>query len=76
MSAFVTTTETAPAACAGTVAVIDVELFTTTPVAAVPPIDTVVPAPNPVPVMVTTVPPAIPPPFGEILVTTGAAAAE
>lgn len=53
---------------------IDVALFTTTPVAAVPPMDTVVPAPKPVPVIVTVLPPAIPPPLGEMLVTTGAAA--
>lgn len=75
-SAFITTTETAPAACAGAAAVSVVALFTTTPVAAVPPIMTVVPGPKPVPVMVNTVPPAMPPAFGIMLVITGAAAAE
>lgn len=55
---------------------IDVALLMTTPVAAVPPIVTVVPAPKPVPVIVTVLPPAMAPLFGVTLVTTGAAAAE
>ena len=44
VSVLVTTTFTAPAACAAVVAVIDVLLPTTTPVAAVPPSFTVAPA--------------------------------
>ena len=55
----VTTTLTAPAACAAVVAVIEVALATVTFVAAVPPKLTVAPARKPVPVMVTAVPPAV-----------------
>lgn len=69
---FVTTMFTAPAACAGVVAVIEVLEFTVTPVAAVPPKVT---APDPrkfVPVIVTAVPPDVVPPVGETAVTVGA----
>ena len=68
----VTTTLTAPAACAAVVAVIDVLFTTVTPVAAVPPRLTVAPAKNPVPVIVTGVPPAVVPDVGVIPVTVGA----
>ena len=71
-SVLVTTTSTAPAACAGVVAVIEVLLATFTPVAAVPPSFTVAPARKPVPVMVTVVPPARLPVAGEIPLTVGA----
>ena len=71
-SLFVTTTFTAPAACEGVVAMIEVLLATVTPVAAVPPRLTVAPLMNPVPVIVTDVPPAVPPEAGEIAVTVGA----
>ena len=65
---------TAPAACAGVVAVIDVLLPTVTPVAAVPPIVTVAPDWKFAPVMVTAVPPAVVPEVGEIVLTVGAGA--
>ena len=68
----VTTTFTAPAACAGVVAVIEVLPTTFTFVAAVPPRVTVAPVRKPVPVMVTAVPPAAVPVFGVIEVTVGA----
>ena len=68
----VTTTFTAPAACAGVVAVIDVLLTTVTLVAAVPPSVTVAPARKPVPVIVTGVPPAVVPDGGAIELTVGA----
>ena len=68
----VTTTVTAPPACAGVVAVIDVLPTIFTPVAAVPPKLTVAPARKPVPVIVTEVPPFAVPVFGEIDVTVGA----
>jgi hypothetical protein len=67
----VTVTVAAPAACAGVVAVICVPLTTTTFVAAVPPNVTVAPVAKFVPVIVTAVPPAIGPLFGEILLTVG-----
>ena len=70
-SLLVTTTFTAPAACAGVVAVMVVELTTTTAVAGVAPRLTVAPARNPVPVMVTAVPPAAVPDAGEIPVSVG-----
>jgi hypothetical protein len=54
------------------VAVIDVLFTTVAAVAAVPPTLTVAPAWNPVPVMVTAVPPLIVPEFGEMEVTVGA----
>ena len=70
-SAFDTTTSTVPAECAGVVAVIDVLFITVTPVAGVPPRLTVAPARNPVPVMVTAVPPAAVPDAGETPVSVG-----
>jgi len=70
-SRWVTTTSTAPAACGGVIAVIDVALTTVTPVAGVSPRFTVAPAWNPVPVMLTAVPPPIGPELGEIAVTVG-----
>ena len=70
----VTTTFTPPAACAGVVAVICVAFVTTTLVAAVPPNVTPAPAWNPVPVIVTAVPPLVGPEFGEIDETVGAGA--
>ena len=72
VSGLVTTTFTAPAACAGVVAVMDVLLPNVTPVAAAPPIVTVAPDTKFVPVMVTGVPPAVVPDDGEIDVTPGA----
>jgi hypothetical protein len=69
---FVTVTVTAPAAPAGVVAVIDVLLTTTTFVAAAPPNVTVAPEAKFVPVIVTAVPPAVVPLFGDTLVTVGA----
>jgi hypothetical protein len=71
----VTTTSTVPAARAGVVAVIDVALATVTPLAAVPPNDTVAPAANPVPLIVTAVPPAVVPEDGETPLTAGATGA-
>jgi len=68
----VTATVTAPAACAGVVAVIDVLLTTTTFVAAVPPNVTVAPLAKFAPVIVTAVPPATGPLFGDTLLTVGA----
>jgi hypothetical protein len=67
----VTVTVTAPATCAGVVAVILVLLTTTTFVAAVPPNVTVAPVAKFVPVIVTAVPPAVVPLFGETLATVG-----
>src|SRR6476660_6445319 len=64
---------TAPAACAGAVAVICVALFTVNVVAAVAPKLTAVAPVRLVPVMVTLVPPAVVPEVGETLVTVGAA---
>jgi hypothetical protein len=52
--------------------VIDVALTTVTFVAAVPPSVTAAPETNPVPVIVTDVPPADVPDVGEIEVTVGA----
>jgi hypothetical protein len=69
----VTVTVTAPAACAGVVAVIDVLLTTTTFVAAFVPNVTVAPETKFVPVIVTAVPPATGPSFGDTLVTVGEA---
>ena len=71
-SVLVTTTLTAPAACAGVVAVIEVLPTTTTLVAAVPPTETVAPERKPVPVIETAVPPAVVPEVGEMPVTVGA----
>src|SRR5262249_57954862 len=68
----VTGTVTRPSACAGVVAVI-APLFTTlTFVAATPPILTVAPVTKFVPEIVTAVPPAVEPEFGETPVTVGA----
>jgi hypothetical protein len=72
VSGFVTVTVTAPAACAGVVAVIVVLFVTTTFVAAVPPNVTVAPETKFVPVIVTAVPPAAGPLFGATLLTDGA----
>jgi hypothetical protein len=70
---FVTVTVTPPAFPAGVVAVICVELTTMTFVAALLPNATVAPAAKFVPVIVTAVPPAVVPVFGETLVTVGGA---
>ena len=67
----VTVTSTVPEP-AGLVAVIDVALFTVTPVAAVPPNATVAPDAKPVPLMVTEVPPAAGPVAGLTPDTVGA----
>ena len=72
VSLLVTTTFPAPAAWAAVVAVIDVLFTTVTLVAAVPPIVTLAPARNPVPAIVTGVPPAVVPDDGEIVFTVGA----
>jgi len=69
---FVTVTSTVPLP-AGDVAVIDVALLTVNEVAAVPPNFTAVAPVKLLPVMVTGVPPAAGPLFGEIEVTVGAA---
>jgi hypothetical protein len=52
--------------------VIEVDEFTTTPVAALPPKATVSPDPKFVPVMVTAVPPDTDPAAGETALTAGA----
>jgi hypothetical protein len=70
-----TVTVTAPAFPAGVAAVIVVLLTTATFVAAVAPNITVAPAAKFVPVIVTAVPPATGPLFGDTPVTVGAAAA-
>src|SRR5512139_3935052 len=70
-SRLATVTSTGPAAWAGVRAVISVGLTTTTFVAAWPPIVTVAPATNPVPVMVTFVPPGVTPVVGTITENTG-----
>jgi hypothetical protein len=62
---------TAPAACAGVVARIEVLLMTLTPVAAVPPKLSVAPEAKFVPVTVTEVPPALVPILGDTDVTVG-----
>jgi hypothetical protein len=69
----VTVTVTAPAACAGVVAVIEVLLTTTTLLAAVPPNVTVAPLAKFVPVIVTAVPPDVDPVLGDTLLTVGGA---
>src|SRR5262249_48557769 len=63
---------TAPAACAGVVAVICVLFTTVTLVAAVPPNVTIAPLTKFVPAIVTAVPPVVEPLFGVTLVTPGA----
>ena len=68
----VTVTSTVPEP-AGLVAVIDVALFTVTPVAAVEPNDTVSPDAKPVPVIDTVVPPAAGPLVGLTADTVGGA---
>ena len=71
----VTRTCTAPGVIvAGDTAVIDVEEFTTTPVAAVAPNATVAPLMKLVPVIVTDVPPSVGPDVGLIDVTDGCTA--
>ncbi len=65
----VTVTLAEPAPPAGDVAVIEVDELTVTSVAGLPPKLTVAPGANPVPVIVTTVPPAVEPPGGERAVT-------
>jgi hypothetical protein len=67
----VTVTVAAPTLPAGVVAVIVVLFTTTTPVAAALPIVTVAPVAKLVPVIVTAVPPAVGPPFGDTLLTNG-----
>jgi hypothetical protein len=67
----VTVTETVPAACAGDVTVIDVELLTVTLVPAVPPKLTVAPEIKFVPVIVMVSPPEVVPDVGERLVMVG-----
>src|SRR6185295_13399772 len=69
---FVTTTLTDPLACAGATAVIVVLPATFTLVAKLFANFTVAPTAKPVPEMVTVVPPAAGPEFGEILLMTGA----
>jgi len=71
-SVFVTKTLTAPAAWAGVIAVIEVLFTSVTPVADVPPSFIVAPDKNPVPTMVTAVPPVDTPELGVIEVTVGA----
>src|ERR1700682_6419533 len=71
-SALVTVTFTAPAACAGVLAVIVVLLTTLTPVAALPPTLTAAPAAKFVPVIVTAVPPVVGPDAGATPLTVGA----
>jgi hypothetical protein len=70
-SGLVTTTLTVPAECAGVVAVMDEPLTTVTPVAAIPPIETVAPETNPDPVIVTDVPPTVDPEAGDMPLTVG-----
>ena len=68
-----TVTSTAPADPAGETAVIDVAEFTVTLVAEVEPNFTVSPEANPVPVIVTDVPPAVVPAVGLTAVTVAGA---
>jgi len=69
----VTVTSTVAADSAGEVAVTEVSLLTVTPVAAVVPKLTALAPVNPVPVMVTDVPPVLDPELGLTPVTVGAA---
>ena len=71
-SGLVIVTLTAPAACAGLVAVIVVLLTTLTAVAAVPPTVTVAPVTKLVPVIVSAVPPAVGPDVGVTPLIVGA----
>jgi hypothetical protein len=73
VSRFVTTTFLAPDEPDGVVAVMELCVTRITLVAGIPPIETVTPDWNPVPVIVTVVPPVSGPEFGEILITVGAA---
>lgn len=73
-SVLVMTTLTAPAACAGETAVMLVADPTATELAAVPPMVTVAPDANPVPVIVTAVPPLAGPLVGENEMTDGGGA--
>jgi len=73
LSRLVTTTFTAPTACAVVVPVMLVALTVVT-VSAEPPSDTVAPATKPVPAMVTAVPPSVDPLLGVTEVTVGAGA--
>ena len=75
LSAFVTVTFTAPASCAGVVAVIKLVLTRTTFVAGTPPIDTAGDAKKLLPVMLIDVPPAVGPLFGLTALTMGAGSA-
>jgi hypothetical protein len=68
----VTSTSTAPAACAGLVAVTWESVFTTKPAAAVAPKWTAVAPVNPQPVITTLVPPNKEPEVGAMPVTVGA----
>ena len=70
-SRLVTTTFTAPGACAAVTAVIEVALTTFTLVAATPPIVTVAPVVKSLPVRVTAVPPLAGPNEGLIVATVG-----
>jgi hypothetical protein len=70
-SVLVTTTFTAPAVCVAVVAVIEELLTTLMLVAAVPPKVTPAADWNPVPLMVTGVPPAVVPDVGEMALTVG-----
>lgn len=65
----VTATVTDPEACGGVVAVSWLALTKETPAAALPPKETVAPLAKFNPVIVTTVPPAVPPEFGVTLLT-------
>ena len=71
-SGLVTVTFTAPAACAGVVALIVVLLTTLTPVAALPSKLTVAPDTKFAPVIVAAVPPVVGPDVGATLLTVGA----
>jgi len=73
--AVVTAMYTAPVACGGATAVIWVEETTLKLVAASVPNATFVAPVNPVPVIVTVVPPVVGPDVGEIFVITGLGAA-
>ena len=77
-SGFVTMTLTVPAACKGVLQVIEVALTKVTAVAGVVSNVTAKPAPetNPVPVIVTSVPPAVGPDEGETVVIVGGGGVE
>ena len=71
-SGFVTTTLRAPTVPAGVVAVSEVLETKLTPAAFAPPMETVAPETNPLPVIVTAVPPNSVPALATMLVTVGA----